>query len=159
MSAQHRSLRHRYQQPDSEQTLAEGLSEYYAANAGRILPPDDLALESAELFRSHDVCHVIFGLDTSLADEALADARTMLSCDVGARRYAAYLAQDTHVQDVFREAGYLRTAWATVLSLPRIARAAFEALRMRKRWPWRPPAGYAERSLSDLRREYGIRLV
>jgi hypothetical protein len=149
----------RYQRPDSDQTLAEALVEYYAANAGRILPPDELSPESAALFRSHDICHVIFGLDTSLADEALADTRTMLSCDVGLRRYTAYLTRDPHVREVFREAGYLRTLGVTVLCLPRVARAAFEALRVRKRWPWRPPAGYAERRLSDLRDEYGIRLV
>src|SRR5438270_10363234 len=47
---------------------------------------------SAELFRSHDVCHVIFGLDTTFADEALVDARTLLSCDAGVRKYARYLA-------------------------------------------------------------------
>jgi hypothetical protein len=30
-----------------------------------------LSDESAELFRSHDICHVIFGLDTTFADEAM----------------------------------------------------------------------------------------
>ncbi len=45
--------------------------------------PSALAPESAALFRRHDICHVIFGLDTTIADEAMADTRTMLSCDVG----------------------------------------------------------------------------
>jgi hypothetical protein len=148
-----------YQRPDSEQTLGEALSEYYAANAGRILPPDALEDGSAALFRSHDICHVIFGLDTSLADEALVDTRTMLSSDVGARRYAAYLTEDPHVREVFREAGYLKTAWATLICLPRMGRAALEAVRMRKRWPWLPPQDYGARSLADLRREYRIRVI
>jgi len=34
---------------------------------------------AAALFRSHDICHVIFGLDTVLADEVMADLRTPLS--------------------------------------------------------------------------------
>jgi hypothetical protein len=62
------------------------------ASVRRRLPPSDLSEGSAELFRSHDVCHVIFGLDTTFADEALVDARTLLSCDAGVRKYARYLA-------------------------------------------------------------------
>jgi hypothetical protein len=68
-------------------SLAEGLMEYYAANTGKVLRPSDLSEESAELFRSHDMCHVIFGLDTTFPDEAIVDTRTLLSCDVGVRKY------------------------------------------------------------------------
>src|SRR6185437_9214355 len=131
-----------YQRQDSPQSLVEGLAEYYAANQGRVTRPADLPAESAALFRSHDICHVIFGLDTSLADETLVDTRTLLSCDVGARRYAAYLASDPQARALFREAGWARIVWMTLLCVPRILRAAFEALRMRKRWPWVPPEAY-----------------
>src|SRR5579872_961659 len=84
----------RYRRQDSSQTLAEGLEEYYARNVGRVARPETLAPGSAELFRSHDLCHVIFGLDTTLGDEGMADIRTLLSCDVGWRRYAEYLTRD-----------------------------------------------------------------
>jgi hypothetical protein len=47
-------------------------------------------MESAEPFRSHDICHVIFGLDTTFADEAMVDTRTLLSCDVGVRKYVRW---------------------------------------------------------------------
>jgi hypothetical protein len=149
----------RYQQPDSPQTLAEGLAEYYAANVGRVTPPEALPPASAALFRSHDICHVIFGLDTTLADETLVDTRTLLSSDVGARAYAAYLNRDPQARALFRDAGWAAIAWTTVTCLPRIVRAGLEALRMRKRWPWVPPDGYAERSLAELRTEYGVRLI
>ncbi|MDQ6702678.1 MAG: hypothetical protein M3Z96_06020 [Pseudomonadota bacterium] len=55
-----------YQNQDSDMTLAEAVAEYYAANTGRVLRPSDLSEESAELFCSHDMCQVIFGLDTTL---------------------------------------------------------------------------------------------
>ncbi len=149
----------RYQRQDSTQTLADGLEEYYAANAGKVVRPDDLPPESVALFRSHDICHVVFGLDTTLDDEALADVRTLLSCDVGVRRYATYLATDKQAQALFKELSYLRSAWVTILAVPRICRAAIEAFRMRKLWPWRPPEAFQERPLAELRREYGIHLV
>jgi hypothetical protein len=149
----------RYQEQDCALTLSEGLEEYYAANAGRVVRPRDLPAESFVLFRNHDMCHVIFGLDTTLADEALADTRTLFSCDVGIRRYLAYLAQDKQAKALFKEFGYLRSAWAMVLALPRIWRAAGDAWRMKKRWPWVPPESFQSRTLADLRSEFGICVV
>ena len=149
----------RYQQQDSTQTPADGLEEYYAANVNKVVRPRDLPPESVALFRSHDMCHVVFGLNTTLDDEAMADVRTLLSCDVGVRHYAAYLATDKQAQALFRELGYLNSIWVTILALPRICLAAFEAFRMRKRWPWTPPGSFQNRSLAELRKEFGIRLV
>ena len=139
--------------------MAEGLEEYYAANVGTVVRPGDLPPESAALFRSHDLCHVIFGLDTTLDDEVLADTRTLFSCDVGFGRYAVYLAQDKQAQALFREIGYLRSAWRTLLAVPRICRAALDAWRMKRRWPWVPPESYQNRTLADLRHEFGICVV
>src|SRR5262245_52459125 len=51
-----------YQEQDSSQTLREGLAEYYRANPGIVTRPANLPAESVALFRSHDMCHVIFGL-------------------------------------------------------------------------------------------------
>ncbi len=148
-----------YQEQDSALTLAEGLEQYYAANVGTVIRPNNLPPESAALFRSHDVCHVIFGLNTSLTDEALADARTLLSCDVGVRRYVAYLAQDKQAKAQFKELGYGKALWALMLALPRILRAAIASWQMPVKWPWEPPAEFQHRSLHDLRIEYGIRVV
>jgi hypothetical protein len=148
-----------YQRQFSSMTLAQGLEEYYRVNAGRVLHPDDLSEESRELFRSHDMCHVIFGLDTTLDDETMADVRTVLSCDVGFRRYTRYLMTNPEAKALFRELGYARAVWLTLLAVPRIFRAIAENWRMTKKWPWQPPANYLDCSLSDLRRKYGIRII
>jgi len=148
-----------YQQQDSPQTLADGLEEYYAANIGKVVRPRDLPPESVALFRSHDMCHVIFGLNTTLDDEAMADFRTLLSCDAGWRVYARYMTSDPAAKAIFKELGYLKSVWVTIQALPRICLAAFEVFRVRKRWPWTPPGSFQERSLIDLREEFGIRLV
>jgi hypothetical protein len=149
----------RYQEEDSQQTLAEGLAEYYAVNGERVSPPPSLPPESQALFRNHDVCHVIFGLDTTLDDEGMADVRTLLSCDVGWRRYARHMTSDPEAKAIFKDLGYARAVWATLIILPRMLRAIGEAWRTSKRWPWDAPADYFDRSLADLRRDYGIRLI
>jgi hypothetical protein len=145
-----------YMRQDSPLTLADGLREYYACNAGRVLCPQRLPPDSAALFRSHDICHVIVGLDTTLQDEAVADLRTILSCDVGLRRYLGYLSRDRQAKVPFREIGVLRSLWVTVLAVPRICRAAMHALHIKSRWPWVPPDSSLSRALADLRREFGI---
>jgi len=148
-----------YRRQDSRQTLAEGLEDYYRANLGRVTRPSDLPGDSAELFRSHDLCHVIFGLTAAPDDEAMADTRTLLSCDVGAGRYFACLATNTEAQKIFKEFGYLRSVWVSIAAMPRICRAIAETRRMRKRWPWTPPESFQNRSLADLREEFGVRVV
>ena len=158
-AAERQAAQLNYQRQDSRQTLAEGLEEYYLANIGRVTRPNDLLTQSVQLFRNHDVCHVIFGLNTMPADEALADTRTILSCDVGARNYVAYLMRDQQAKTLFKEFGYLRSVWVTVLAVPRIGRAIVEARRMKKRWPWTPPESFQGRTLADLRDEFGIRIV
>ena len=148
-----------YQEQDCSLTLAQGLAEYYRANGGRVLPPALLPPESAALFGSHDICHVIFGLDTTLEDEAMADTRTLLSCDVGFARYSSYLATNKHTQAIFKQIGYDTILWGTLKTLPRMARALREHFRMTKKWPWVPPESYQQRTLAELRREYGIRVI
>ncbi|MGH6845554.1 MAG: hypothetical protein ACRECU_12735 [Methylocella sp.] len=140
-------------------TLAEALAEYYAANTARVLRPSDLSQASAELFRSHDMCHVIFGLDTTLADEALADTRTLLSCDVGVRKYVRNLTTNPEAKAIFKEVGYLKAIWITILAVPRILRAIREAWKMPKKWPWTAPPAFHNRTLSDLRLEFGIIVI
>ena len=149
----------RYRQQDSSQTLAEGLAEYYARNQGRVTPPEQMSPESRALFYSHDIGHVVFGLDTTLADEAMADTRIMLSSNVGWRRYSAYLTGDAQAKAIFKQIGYGTVIWASLLATPRILKAVGEAMRMRTRWPWEPPPAYFERSLADLRRQYGIHVI
>jgi hypothetical protein len=102
---------------------------------------------------------VIFGLDTTLADEGMADVRTLFSCDVGWRTYARYMTSDPEAKAIFKELGYVRAVWAVLIIVPRMFRAISEAWRTRKRWPWEAPADYFDRSLGDLRRQYGIRII
>jgi hypothetical protein len=148
-----------YQRQDSPLTLSEGLEEYYTGHIGRVARPHGLPPESYDLFRNHDFCHVIFGLDTTLDDEVLADVRTLIACDVGFRGYIAYLAKDRQAQSLFKEIGYLRSTRVTLMAIPRICRAVLESWRMKRRWPWTPPESFQRRSLADLRREFGIRVI
>ena len=148
-----------YMAQDSVQTLAEALDEYYQANSGKVLQPEYLSEESRMLFRNHDICHVIFGLDTKIDDEALADMRTLFSTDVGWRRYLSYLESDKAARAIFKGVGFGSLFVATVRAAPRILRAFLQALTAHKRWPWNPPDRFMIRSLNHLRREFHIKVI
>ena len=148
-----------YQEQKSTMTLVQGLEEYYRANSGSVFRPDDLSQESRELFRSHDMCHVIFGLDTNLTDEVMADTRTLLSCDVGVRHYARHWLRAPEAKELYREIGFARALLAMVLAVPRIVRAVVENRRRKKSWPWRPTVSELHRPIGELRSEYGIRVI
>jgi hypothetical protein len=83
----------------------------------------------------------------------------MLSCDVGFSAYAAYLRTNAEAQAIFKETGYARTAWITLITLPRLLHAAILALGMRRKWPWDPPQSFLSRRLGELRAEFGIRVI
>lgn len=89
-------------------------------------------------------------------------AEPLQSCrdgDVGWRIYARYMTSDPKAKAIFKDLGYARAIWATLIILPRMLRAVVPAWRTSKRWPWEAPADHFDRTLADLRREYGIRLI
>jgi hypothetical protein len=70
-----------------------------------------------------------------------------------------YLMTNPEIKAIFREAGYLKSIWGTLRAVPRILRAVWEAWKMPRKWPWTPPLAFQQRTLSDLRQEFGIRVI
>lgn len=143
-----------YQRATSTMTLADGLDEYYAVH-DNVTPPGEHRPEAAALFRSHDIGHVVFGTTTDLIDEARTDTWIMFGCDVGLMGYSSYF-KLPEAKAAFDSVGVptmLRNAWPLTKVMWNTWR---RARAMRKRWPWTPPAALHDRSLRDLRSEWGI---
>jgi hypothetical protein len=68
MNNQEINQRPSYTEKHSNQTLREGLAEYYALNP-HLTPPDTQPPEFARILLAHDVGHVIYGCDTGMYDE------------------------------------------------------------------------------------------
>lgn len=97
-----------YQRQDSELTLRHGLAEYYDRHPG-LFRPSQLTEDSARFFRSHDIAHVVFGLDTTLNDEALADADlTSNRCQFAT--LCKLFAKQPEAQQLMKQIGWLTTA-------------------------------------------------
>lgn len=140
---------------DCSLTLAEGLAEFAAADPG-LLPPGDGELR--EFIRAHDACHVLFGLGTSVEDEAVADTWTIFGSDIGLRRYASYL-KHPEIAGLINQIGGWRMTVGSARALPRVLRAIARARRMRAPWPFFAYAQALDVPIAALRRRYGVRPV
>lgn len=149
--------RYAYQDPETPQTLREGHAEYLAGHPD-LFREDAMRLEARELFHRHDLCHVLFGLDTVPRDEGRADLWTMLATDVGLRRYGRYLGMP-EAREAFR---LLRPAEIPVLLLgfvPDLLRVFWRTRRLSRRVCWDRLDELLDVPLVQLRRDYGIRLL
>jgi hypothetical protein len=146
-----------YQEQNSQLTLREGLADYYQVHPGirRLTSWTQPVLNFSE---PHDICHVIFSLDTNLTDEALADLRTMLGTDVGVRNYLQYL-KNPDAKKIFREVGYFRVLLATIAVFPRFLKALWLHRKQRCVWPWDTSPEIFGKTLAELRKEYGITVI
>jgi len=139
-------------------TLREGLEEYYAGHPG-LLQPNSMEREQGAFFRSHDRCHVLFGLDTTLVDEGLADLWTVFGTDVGVRRYTKYVFTNPAAKQITREIGPLRVIWTTLRIIPLALRVFLRSRSMSRRWSWNGEDQYLDRPLSAIRHDLNIRLL
>ncbi len=147
----------KYLEEGSTQSLSEGIAEYYAHNSA-LLDPSSLPADAAELFRQHDAGHVIFGCDTSLRGETLIDTWTVFATTAGLRGYLKYF-KCPQVNQIFAETGYWRIAIEFVRCLWDVLRVLVRSRRISAKWPWQHYEPYLDRPLSDIRREFNIRLV
>lgn len=155
-----------YQDADTTQTLREGLAEYRAANPA-LFDPDQMS-QQAELgqlgrfFACHDACHVLFGLSTSLPDEALADTWTLFGTDVQWRELWTYFRSDAQKQffkDFLGEVGYWTLIVGSIRALPRAMRAVWRSRKMTRKWALHDWAEHLDTPLNELRAHYNISLV
>ena len=148
----------RYQDQDCPMTLCEGLREYYAGHPG-LLQPDRMEADAARFFRSHDACHALFGLDTTLVDEGLADLWTLLATSVGVRRYAHYLRTNPAAKQITKEIGLLRVLRTTMQIIPFAITVFLRSRKMTGKWPWNSEDSYLNQPLNVIRNEFNIRIL
>ncbi len=151
------SKKFRYQEQDSLQTLEEGLTEYYSSFSG-LITEENTSSEVANLFRLHDVTHVVFGCDTSIKEETLTDAWTIFGSTVTLAEYMEYLKYPETTQ-VFKDEGFFKVLGIFILSLPAFIKVIFHVLKMNKKWNFWDYQSYLNHSLKDIREEFNIQLV
>jgi hypothetical protein len=151
----HRHLE--YMRPDTTITLRAGLAEYYGTITN-LITDKNAAADVAALFRFHDVCHVIFGCDTSPRGEALADTWSIFGSTVSLATYRRYMALP-ETKAIFASLSLgdmVRMAGESTLVVPL---AMWRATRMRRKWPFDAFEPYLDLPLAATRCDFGIDVV
>ncbi|MBE9030109.1 hypothetical protein IQ266_10250 [filamentous cyanobacterium LEGE 11480] len=153
----------RYQEQNSTQTLQEALDEYHALNPN-LLKPDEMSANGAELFSNHDLIHVVFGLDTSLHDETLADTWTIFGSSIGFWEYLKYIKNPEAMQvlqdlSVNGNTNYLTIAKEAIRAIPDVFKVIRRSRQMTQKWPWQNHQSYRLKTLGQIRQELGIQLI
>jgi hypothetical protein len=153
-----RTRRFRYQDPACELTLRQGLEEYFAGHSG-LLKPGSSDTKTAAFFHSHDACHVLFGLDTTLQDEGLADLWTVFGTNIGLGRYARYLRTNPAARQIVKEIGLFQTIATGLRLFLSVARIFLRSRKMKGKWPWGEEERYLDCPLVELRNKFHIEVL
>jgi|TARA_B110000914_G_C15274248_1_gene359014 hypothetical protein len=145
-----------------ESTLREGLEELYRHNPEAAL----VSKEKGKLFIDHDLTHVIFGCDTSLAGEMLLKPWTILGTTISIKEMKKYAA-DPEIQKIDKEGIALMggmfkgTLKVIFYYVPQIFWIWLTQVRkMNKKWPHSDiTEEMLDAKICDLREEYNIAFV
>ncbi len=140
--------------PYSDLTLVEAL-ETFRKQHGLNEKYRGMREEAQMHFERHDMVHVLFGLDTSLRQEAMADGWTIFGTDISWKDIREFYDLPEE-KEVVGEIGWWTVTKAFVSGVPDFVRIAWRSRRLRKKWSWSDNADYRDRKLAEIRREFGI---
>ena len=150
-----------YQEQDCHLTLREGVKAYhtYLRSLNRKIMLD---APGSRLLFEHDATHVIFGLNTTLEQEAALDTWVFLGC----RFKWSYIREYGRLPELkalyaarVRECGWVlfpKIYWRTLGVKWRVLR---RTRRMTEKWPFQFPEAYLDDSIADLRARHGIEIL
>ena len=147
----------RYQHPDTQMTLQEGLDEYYASR-NDLQHGRGISARATDFFRCHDTVHVVFGCDTTLPSEAAVKMWSFFGTNAGLKRlHQGYALEES--KEIYTNLGVWQMVDAGLRSLVIVPAVIFNSWRMKKRWHWSDFDHYLTMPLSAIRHEFGIRII
>ncbi|PZD75357.1 hypothetical protein C1752_00128 [Acaryochloris thomasi RCC1774] len=146
-----------YLNPNSTQTLREGVRELRAHEGATSDAAENVVPDLSDDIDMHDAIHVLFGCPTNLLGEIIAHVWTAFGTTVKMQDMHRVNMHDDH-QQVLSKIGYGRLIKTWLSSLPRIIATLISAMAMKHRWPAEDYTFYLDQRLCDLRENFGIRL-
>ena len=142
---------------DSELILREAVERLHVQNSAEF-SRREMSPEVQEFFRCHDTAHIVFGCDTSIYGEGVLKIFTIFGTTLGFRGHiSAYAEADAFT--LFRQYSRLHLVKNIFKLIINIPRTVIYARQMRKPWPWSDHDEYLEKSVADIRNEFGIKVV
>ena len=156
-----------FQEKSCELTLKEGIEEYreyLIANDRHVLGENCSEDEKFNIL-CHDATHVIFGLDTSLEEEAMLDCWLFFGGDylklTKQSLQGSLDLEETNkkINVLVKEVGYLKYTYLYLRVMFQKWPKIFFRTRKMKKWSYFFPADFLEKKISDLRKEFNIEIL
>ena len=156
-----------YQEESCELTLKEGIEEYrkYLRANNRHVLGENCSEDEKLTILGHDATHVIFGLDTSLEEEAMLDCWVIFGGDVFKiiKEYfkGSLDLKETNekVFDLVKEVGYLKYTYLYLRVIFQKWPKIFFRTRKMKKWDYFFSPNLLDSKISKIRKEYNINIL
>ena len=140
-------------------TLQEGLEKFYENyQQGLSHTTSDLPKDVKDFFKSHDIAHVLFGCDISLFGEGSVKIWTIYGTTLGfwnhILEYRKANAFELYKKLPLRDS--VKDLFKLIVSTPVLI---IRARRMNKPWPWKDFKDYLDKPISEIRREFNIKVL
>ena len=156
-----------YQQEFCELTLKEGIEEYrsYLRENNRHVLGENCSEDEKLTILGHDATHVIFGLDTSLEEEAMLDCWVIFGGGVFKVIKEFYKGSldlketNEKVFDLVKEVGYLKYTYLYLRVIFQKWPKIFFRTRKMKKWDYFFSLNLLDSKISKIREDYNINIL
>ena len=144
---------------ESNITLRQGLEKFHKKYRDYHSHTDEeISVEAKEFFRSHDIAHVIFGCDISLFGEGSVKIWTIFGTTLGFWKHIIGY-QKANAFDLSKNFTLVHVANNIFSFLSSIPLLIIRAKRMYKPWPWSEFEPYLDTPISEIRKEFNIKVL
>ena len=156
-----------YQNKSCDLTLKEGIEEYrsYLKENNRHVLGENCSEDEKLTILGHDATHVIFGLDTSLEEEAMLDCWVIFGGDVFEVVKEFYKGSldlketNEKVYDLAKEVGYLKYTYLYLRVIFQKWPKIFFRTRKMKKWDYFFSLNLLDSKISKIREDYNINIL
>lgn len=140
-------------------TLKQALEHFYSEYSGHLIDETkEIPLDVVAFFKCHDIVHVLFDCDITLYGEGSVKLWTIFGTTLGFWEHmrAYNKANAFELSRKFNTNDFVSNLIKLVLCCPKII---VRAVNMTKPWPWSAYESYLDTPISQIRKEFNIRVV
>jgi len=144
---------------ETELTLRQGLAKFHDQYTDHLShDKPGISSEALQFFESHDIAHVLFNCNISLQGEGAVKLWTIFGTTLGFKKHiiAYRVASAYDLSKQFTLFDIIQDLPKFLISIPTII---VRAKRMSKPWDWTGFHDYLDRPLSEIRKEFNIRVL
>ena len=144
---------------ETQETLRQGLEKFHKTYEEHLShDKEGVSKEAQAFFLSHDIAHVLFGCDISLFGEGAVKIWTIFGTTLGFWRHiTGYKAANAfRLAKTFTSTDVITNIFKFLLSIPKII---IRAKKMSKPWPWESFEPYLDMPISEIRKEFNIKVL